>query len=315
MDKLSAMTTFVAVVDSGSFTRAANALDLPKARVSQRVSDLEVELGVRLLQRSTRTLSLTKDGEIYLERCRQILQDIVEVEDQLKGSAREPSGSIHVDALTSIARWLLAPNLPAFQAKYPGLTIKLASSDRLNHLVEDGIDCAIRGGHLDDTSLVARHVADVTIGLYAAPAYLANSPALVSPDDLQNHRRISWFSPRAAGRLAWKLEQGADQVTIAGNDGFLFEDHDVAIAACLAGAGVCPAAPFAVATYVSTGQLLPVLPAWHFTPRPVHIVYPSRKHLSAKVRCFVDWSYDLIKSSEFVHLTPLALAHKYVTNK
>ena len=111
MDKLSAMATFVAVVDTGSFTRAAESLDLPKARVSQRISDLEAALGVRLLQRSTRALSLTKDGDVYLERCRQILLDITEVEDALKGSESTPSGSIHVDVLTSIARWVIAPQM------------------------------------------------------------------------------------------------------------------------------------------------------------------------------------------------------------
>ena len=312
MDKLSAMATFVAVVDTGSFTRAAESLDLPKARVSQRISDLEAALGVRLLQRSTRALSLTKDGDVYLERCRQILLDITEVEDALKGSESTPTGSIHVDVLTSIARWVIAPHMHEFQALYPNLAVRLGSSDRVSNLLEDGIDCAIRGGSLEDSAMVARHVAEVTIGLYASPAYMESSAPIIEPEDLPNHQRMTWFSPRGGGRLAWQLETGERSVLLQATESLQFEDPDVAIAACLAGTGICPAAPFAVEAYVGAGQLVPVLPSWHFEPRPIHIVYPTRKHLSAKVRCFVDWSYELLRKNEAVHLTPLALAQRFL---
>lgn len=310
MDKLSAMATFVAVVDSGSFTRAAKSLSLPKARVSQRISDLEAALGVRLLQRSTRALSLTTDGEVYLERCRRILLDITEVEDALKGSDSTPTGSIHVDMLTSIARWVIAPQMHEFQALFPKLAVRLGSSDRVSNLWEEGIDCAIRGGSLEDSAMVARHVADVTIGLYASLAYLESAAPISEPEDLPNHRRMTWFSPKGGGRLAWQLENGERSVSLQAVELLQFEDPDVAIAACLAGIGVCPAAPFAVETYIRAGLLVPVLPSWHFKPRPIHIVYPTRKHLSAKVRCFVDWSYELLRKNEAVHQTPLALAQK-----
>lgn len=306
------MATFVAVVDTGSFTRAAESLSLPKARVSQRISDLESELGIRLLQRSTRALSLTKDGETYLERCRQILLDISEVEDALKGSNSAPKGSIHVDVLTSIARWVIAPRMHAFQALFPNLTIRLGSSDRMSNLLEEGIDCAIRGGSLEDSTMVARHVAEVTIGLYAAPAYLNGAKPLQAPEDLMNHRRMTWFSPRGGGRLAWELRNGEREVVLQEAESLQFEDPDVATSACIAGAGICPAAPFAVEAFVRSGLLVPVLPNWHFKPRPIHIVYPTRKHLSAKVRCFVDWSYELMVRSEALHLTPIALAQKYL---
>lgn len=311
MDKLSAMATFVAVVDTGSFTRAAEAFSLPKSRVSQRISDLEAELGIRLLQRSTRALSLTKDGEVYLERCRQILLDITEVEDALKGSDSTPTGSIHVDVLTSIARWVIAPQMPAFQALFPNLTVRLGSSDRVSSLLEEGIDCAIRGGSLEDSEMVARHVADVAIGLYASPSYLKKAPLLQAPESLARHRRITWFSPRGGGRLAWHLENGERRIILQETELLQFEDPDVAMAACVSGAGVCPAAPFAVEDYVRAGLLTPVLPNWHFKPRPIHIVYPTRKHLSAKVRCFVDWSYEVMQRNDALRLTPLALAQKY----
>lgn len=311
MDKLSAMKSFVAVVDAGSFTRAAELQALPKARVSQRISDLEAALGVRLLHRSTRALRLTRDGEVYLERCRQILQDIDEVEDALKGSASAPAGSIHVDVLSSIARWVIGPRLHEFQRLFPNLALRLGSSDRVSNLLEEGIDCAIRGGSLEDSALVARHVADVTIGLYAAPGYLKAAAPLQAPEDLWKHRRMTWFSPRGGGRLAWQLENGGQCITFQEAEALQFEDPDVAIAACVAGAGVCPAAPFAVEAYVRSGLLMPVLPQWHWKPRPIHIVYPTRKHLSTKVRCFVDWSHALMVKHEALHLTPMALAQKY----
>lgn len=311
MDKLSAMATFVAVVDTGSFTRAAEALSLPKARVSQRISDLEAELGVRLLQRSTRALSLTKDGEVYLERCRQILLDITEVEDALKGSDSTPTGSIHVDVLTSVARWVIAPRMSEFQALFPNLAVRLGSSDRVSSLLEEGIDCAIRGGNLEDSAMVARHVADVAIGLYASSSYLKNTSLLQAPESLASHHRLTWFRPRGGGRLAWQLENGERSITLQEPELLQFEDPDVALAACVAGAGICPAAPFAVEDYVRAGLLTPVLPSWHFKPRPIHIVYPTRKHLSAKVRCFVDWSYEVMLRNDALRLTPLALAQKY----
>jgi DNA-binding transcriptional LysR family regulator len=311
MDKLSAMATFVAVVDAGSFTRASEALTLPKARVSQRISDLEANLGVRLLQRSTRALSLTKDGEVYLERCRQILLDITEVEDVLKGSQSTPTGSIHVDVLSSIARWVIAPKMPEFQTLYPNLAVRLGSSDRVSNLLEEGIDCAIRGGSLEDSAMVAKHLADVTIGLYACPTYLQSAMPPAEPEDMLSHRRMTWFSPRGGGRLTWQLENEERNVSLPSAELLQFEDPDVAIAACLAGAGICPAAPFAVESYVRAGLLVPVLPRWHFKPRPIHIIYPTRKHLSSKVRCFVEWSSKLIRENEALHLTPMALAQKF----
>lgn len=311
MDKLSAMAALVAVVDAGSFTRAAELLALPKARVSQRISDLEAALGVRLLHRSTRALSLTQDGEVYLERCRQILWDIDEVEDLLKGSEETPVGSIHVDVLTSIARWVIGPRLHVFQSLFPGLAVRLGSSDRVSHLQEEGIDCAIRGGHLDDSTMVARHVADVAIGLYASPGYLKAARALQAPEDLLQHRRMTWFSPRGGGRLPWKLQNEEQRIVLQAPESLQFEDPDVAISACVAGAGICPAAPFAVEAYVRSGLLAPVLPQWHWQPRPIHIVYPTRKHLSARVRCFVDWSHATMVGHKALFLTPLDLAQKY----
>ncbi|NPW37126.1 LysR family transcriptional regulator [Pseudomonas aeruginosa] len=307
MDKLSAMTTFAAVVEAGSFTRAAEALALPKARVSQRVSDLEHHLGVRLLNRTTRALNLTEDGQAYFAKCRVILQEIEELEEALGGGSVEPRGRLRVEALVSVARWLIAPRLHEFQARYPGIQVHLGSSDRIRHLLEEGIDCAIRGGVLEDSSQIARHICDVRLGLYAAPAYLEAAGTVSHPQELSRHRRISWSSGQRAP-FAWRVVSDSGVFELPAEDGLQFDDPDVAIASCMAGSGICPGAPFAVEGWVRSGMLVPVLPCWTFQARPIHIVYPSNKHLSARVRCFVEWLIELMKSDPSVRMSPLELA-------
>lgn len=310
MDKLAAMATFVKVVESGSFTRAAEAMNLPKARVSQRVSDLEAELEVRLLNRTTRALNLTDDGRAYFEKCQSLLQQVDELEETLKGGISVPVGRLRVDALVSISRWVIAPRLHEFQARYPSIQLRLGGSDRISHLLEDGIDCAIRGGALKDSTMVARHLCDIRLGLYASPAFLASSGGLQAPDDLTYANRLSWFSGRDRNPFSWELQTEGQFRSIDPGEGLQFDDPDVAIAACIAGSGVCPGAPFAVEQFVMSGALVPVLPEWHFPPRPINIVYPSSRHLSVRVRSFVNWTLDLFASNPQIALSPSGLSEK-----
>ncbi|AVK08749.1 LysR family transcriptional regulator [Pseudomonas paraeruginosa] len=307
MDKLTAMATFGAVVEAGSFTRAAERLSIPKARVSQRISDLERHLGARLLQRTTRSLNLTEDGRAYYSKCASILQQVDELEATLRGGLVEPRGSLRIEALASVARWVLAPRLHEFQRRYPQLTLTLCASDRVSHLLEEGIDCAIRGGTLPDSSLVARHACDVRLGLYAAPGYLEDAGNARHPRELREHRRLSWFTGQR-NPFAWKLESTDGSFDLGASQGLRFDDPDVAIASCLAGSGICPAAPFAVESWVRAGALVPVLPQWSFAPRPIHLVYPGDRHLSARVRCFVDWALELMRQSPSLSMSPQELA-------
>lgn len=309
MDRLAAMTTFVIVVDTGSFTAAATVLNLPKSRISQRISDLERHLGVHLLHRSTRALSLTEDGRAYLAKCRAIVQEIEELEISLNRDASAPRGRLRVEALASIARWVIGPRIHEFRARYPEITLRMGSGDRIRPLLEEGIDCTIRGGPLDDSNLIARHVCDIRLGLYAAPSYLAARNALASPSELIAHDRISWFAGRR-GSSVWRLVCGGEGADVPETSGLHFDDPDVAIASCIAGGGICPAAPFAVEGYVKAGLLAPVLPRWHFPPRPIHIIYPRGQHLSARVRCFVDWSFDVMRASPSLRLSPADLVHE-----
>lgn len=300
------MTTLVAVADTGSFTGAADVLELPKSRVSQRITALEQELGVRLIHRTTRTIKFTEDGLNYLATCRTILQDVQDAEAALKDANLEPAGSLRIDALVLVARHVLAPRLHEFQSLYPKIHIKLTASERVSHLLEEGIDCVIRGGALDDSSAVAKQLAVVHLGLYAAPQYVALHGAMNHPEELSRHRLLSWF-PSASNPFVWSLMTGDNICHVDAQANMIFDDPDVAIQACLAGGGICPSAPFAVQSLVRDGKLIPVLAQWHFAPRPIHVVYANRRHMTARMRAFITWLTKLAHSDSGLNLLPIEL--------
>lgn len=311
MDRLSAMNTFLTVVETGSFTRAADVLGLPKARVSQRISDLELYLGLRLVNRTTRSLKLTQEGEEYFVKCQRILQDIEELEGSIKGNLVQPRGQIRVEALVSVARWLIAPHIQEFKIRYPEINLHLGSSDSIRHLLEDRIDCTIRGGDLDDSSMIARLLCSVRIGLYASPAYVVNKGNPIHPEQLVNHSLISWFRGNR-NPFSWYLEREKASFEMVFKTGYQFDDPDVAIAACMAGNGICPGVPFAVESWVKSGALIPILPEWSFEARPIHIIYSNSKYLSARVRCFIDWMLEMSNKNLSLAMSPLELYKKII---
>lgn len=314
MDKLIAMTTFIKVAETGSFTKAADFLGIPKSRVSQRVTELEDNLGIRLIQRTTRALSLTNDGFAYFDKAKGIIEEINEMEESLKGFAHSPKGQLYVESLTSIAKWIIAPHLDEFQKKFPDITLSLGCSDRVSDIFDEGVDCAIRGGLLQDSTLIARHIVDIHFGLYAAPSYLEQKKMISKPEELKYFKWISWFNyNRCQNSFDWSLESNFQKCEVSVKNGIHFSDPEVAVSACLAGNGICVAAPFAVETYVREGRLIPVLPEWHLPLRSIHIVYPSKKHLSSRVRSFTDWIVDLMKKHPTLNMTPKALAESLIT--
>ena len=308
MDKLTAMRTFVQVVDAGSFTLAAQRMQAPKARVSQRIQALEAALGVRLLQRTTRTTTVTEDGRAYYTQCVRLLGEIENVEHSLRGVDAHPSGVLRVEMLASVARWIVGPVLPTFLRRYPHIELRMGCSDRVADLLDEGIDCAIRGGVLSDSSLVARHVCDVHLGLYAAPGYLERSGTPHSPDDLAQQIGLGWFQARTGEIKSWRLVCGTANTSLTWAPVAVFDDGEAAVAACVAGAGIVLAPPFAVARLVREQVLHPVLPQWSAQALPLHVVYPSSKHLAPRVRCFVDWVISQIQQHPHVAIHPSALA-------
>jgi LysR family transcriptional regulator, regulator for bpeEF and oprC len=293
MNKLQAMEVFTQVVDAGGFTRAAENMQIPKATVSTLVQALELAIGVKLLHRTTRQVSVTSDGAAYYEHCLRILTDVREAEESLSRNRASPSGRLRVDASTSMANNIIIPNLPDFFRRYPDISLDLGCSDRQVDLIEEGIDCAIRGGELADSSLIARRIGVMQFTACATPAYLDAHGRPSHPDELARHRCVNFFSSKTGKPMDWVFTRGDERVSIAVPGSLAVNDSTAYISAALAGLGIIQMASYLIDTLVASGRIERVLADWTHVPLPVHVVYPHNRHLSAKVRVFVEWVADL----------------------
>ncbi|WMJ70451.1 LysR family transcriptional regulator [Stenotrophomonas sp. 24(2023)] len=294
MNKLQAMEVFVQVVDAGGFTRAAETLKLPKATVSTLIQALETSLAATLLNRTTRRVSVTAEGAAYYERCVRILADVRDADDSLFHTRLRPSGRLRVDAPTGLANDVLVPALPDFLARYPEIQLELGCSDRQVDLVEEGVDCAIRGGRrLADSNLVARRIGTMHYATCASPGYLQKHGRPLHPHDLVQHRCINYFSVRSGRAFDWYFARGGEQLQFALPSQMALSDSHAYTAAGAAGLGIVQMARFLMAAMIDDGRLLPVLEDWTNEPLPIHVVYPQNRHLPAKVRVFVDWAAAL----------------------
>ncbi|MDB5906641.1 MAG: LysR family transcriptional regulator [Massilia sp.] len=293
MNKLLAMEVFIQVVDAGGFSRAADNMQLPKATVSTLLQALEKELAVKLLHRTTRQVSVTSDGAAYYERCLRILSDVREAEDSLSRNRANPSGRLRVDASTGVANEIIIPALPDFFARYPDIVLELGCGDRPVDLIEEGIDCAIRGGVLPDSGLIARRIGVLHFVTCAAPAYLDLHGRPTHPNDLAAHRCVNYFSSKTGKVHGWDFSRGEDRIQIAAPASLAVNDSTAYISAGLAGLGIMQMASYSIDPYVAAGQLELLLEDWISSPLPVNVVYPQNRHLSAKVRVFVEWVADL----------------------
>ena len=302
MNKLQAMEVFVQVVDTGSFTRAAEMLDLPKATVSTLVQALEGSLSAKLLHRTTRQVTLTSDGAAYYERCIRILSDVRDAEESLSRMRVNPSGRLRVDTPTGLASEILIPALPAFFERYPDITLELGSTDRPVDLVEEGVDCAVRGGALFDTSLIARRVGVINFVTAAAPSYLARHGVPHHPDDLARHRCVNYFSAKTGRISNWDFNRGDERIEVPLPGVIALNDSNAYVQAGLAGLGIIHMTDYLLMRHVEDGRMVRVLPEWVSDPLPVHIVYPQNRHMSAKVRVFVEWVSELFANHPYMRL-------------
>ncbi|HEU4375097.1 MAG TPA: LysR family transcriptional regulator [Telluria sp.] len=296
MNKLLAMEVFVQVVDAGGFTRAADHLQLPKATVSTMVQALEKTLSVKLLHRTTRQVSVTSDGAAYYERCLRILSDVREAEESLSRNRANPSGRLRVDVATGVANDVIIPALPEFFARYPDISLELGCGDRPVDLIEEGVDCAIRGGALPDSGLIARRIGVLHFITCASPAYLATHGRPLHPNDLRQHRCVNYFASKTGKIYDWEFLRGDEQIEIALPSSLAVNDSTAYISAGLAGLGVMQMASYTVDPHIESGALELLLEDWTSTPLPINVVYPQNRHLSAKVRVFVEWVADLFMS-------------------
>jgi len=309
VNKLQAMEVFVQVVDAGGFTRAAETMHLPKATVSTLIQSLESTLAVKLLHRTTRHVSVTADGAAYYERCLRILSDVREAEESLSRTRLSPSGRLRVDVPTGLATEILVPALPDFFARYPDIVMEMGSSDRLVDLIEEGVDCAVRGGTLGDSMLIARRVGVLQFMTCASPDYLARYGRPTHPDDLQRHRCVNYFSSKTGKLYDWDFTRDGQRIQVAMPGPVSFNDTNSYLAAGLAGLGIVQMSTLALAPLVANGSMEQLLVDWSTEPLPVHIVYPQNRHLSAKVRVFVEWVAELMGRHPGMRMRPVPPAY------
>lgn len=295
MDRLQAMSVFVRVVDSGGFTRAAELLRMPKATVTTLVQQLESHLGVKLLNRTTRRVSVTADGAAYYERCVRILAEVEDTETVLRRTHGAVSGRLRVDVPASFGRRVLMPALPDFVRRYPDVRLEVGCGDRPVDLLEEGVDCVVRGGDPGDESLVARRVGQLEFIACATPAYLAEYGVPEHPRELARHRCVNYFSSKTGRIFPWDFTRDGERIELMLDGPVAANDGEAYLAAGLAGLGVFLAVTADVESPLAAGRLRRVLADWRTDPLPMFVMYPQNRHLSAKVRAFVDWVADLLE--------------------
>jgi LysR family transcriptional regulator for bpeEF and oprC len=290
VDQLFCMRVFARVVEHGSFVRAAEDLDLAPASATNAVAQLEKRLNVRLLHRTTRRLSLTDEGQAFYQGCVRMLNDLAETEDAISGARLAPRGRLRASTPNAFVHQEFFPALPRFLARYPELAVELVITDRAVNLVEEGIDCAVRGVAVpDDSTLIARRIAEVKRITCAAPQYLAAHGTPESIEELERHRCIRFISPSTSRTVDWEFEKGAERRSYTPRGSFGVTSLEGAVAAAEAGIGVAQVSDLLALPQLRSGALLPVLLDWAAPGPPLSVVYPSNRYLSAKVRAFSDF--------------------------
>jgi DNA-binding transcriptional LysR family regulator len=294
MDKFQEMRAFVAVVDAGSFVRAAEAMDVSKTAASRLVSDLEARLGTRLLQRTTRKLSLTPEGEVFHERCRQLLDGVAEAEAELSAHTGEAIGQLRLNVPVTFGLLHLAPLWPVFMALHPKVVLDVTLSDRLVDLVDEGYDVAVRIARLQTSSLVSRQLTSTRLILCASPEYLRRHGTPAHPSDLAKHAVLA-YSLLAMGDH-WTFDGPEGPVTVKVAPRMRTNSGDTCCAAAVQHQGIVLQPSFLVAAHLSAGALVEILPQFRSIELGVYAVYPTRKHLTPKVRALIDFLVDAFRT-------------------
>ena len=302
MDQISAMRAFLRVVETGSFTRASAALGMPKATVSNLVQNLETHLQTKLLNRTTRRVMVTTDGALYYERAIQIVTDIDELDGSLSHSRTNPSGRLRVEMSGAFADLLIIPELGDFHEKYPDIHIDLGVGDRTVDYLAENVDCALRGGSPGSPSLIARRVGEMDMIACAAPSYLAAFGMPQHPSELEtNHHCVNYFLAQTNRIMPFEFARKGEKVEVNGRYIVSVNDARSYLAAALSGLGIAPLPCFMARAAIAAGRLVPVLQEWDAETIPLYIVYPQNRHLSNKVRVFVDWTVRLLARTQLTN--------------
>jgi LysR family transcriptional regulator for bpeEF and oprC len=294
MDYYFCMRAFARVVEHGSFARAADSLEISRPTATTAVAQLEKRLGARLLHRTTRRLRLTDDGRTFYERCVRILGDIAETEDLLSSARTSPRGLLRVSTPHSFVHLIFFSTLPRFLARYPDLTVEVALTDRAVNLVEEGIDCAVRGVEIPgDSTLVARQITSVHLVTCASPDYLAARGTPQSVADLERHNCVRFISPSTGRPVDWRFQKGEERIAFTPRGNLGVTSLEAAAAAALNGIGIAQVPDALVILPQWAGGLRPILRDWVALAPPLKVVYPSNRYLTAKVRAFADFVSEI----------------------
>ncbi|MEM5434825.1 LysR family transcriptional regulator [Paraburkholderia diazotrophica] len=287
MDRFQEMQVFVRIAERQSFTRAADDLQIPRATVTNLMKRMEQRLGARLLERTTRTVRLTPDGEAYYRRCVRLLADMEEAEGSFRNAA--PKGLLRVNLQGTLARHFIVPALPDFLERYPGIELHIGEDDRLVDLVREGVDCVLRAGNLQDSSMVGRRVARLEQVTLASPAYLERHGLPADLAALATHRAVNYIS--SATGSAMPLEFTVDERVVEANLKAIVSvtGADLYTGAAVAGLGLVQVPRYRVLNELAAGSLVVVLPQFPPPPMPVTVLYPQSRQLSSRVRAFAQW--------------------------
>lgn len=294
MDKLTTIRSFIRVVDSRSFVRAAELLNMPKSTVTRHIQALEEELGVKLLNRTSRNLNLTDQGMIYYQGALRLLENLEILDGNVRTSAMQPWGRVRVEMPNSLAYCRVIPALPDFLARYPDIQVEVSVGNRTVNLIEQNIDCVMRIGELHNDALIARSLGSLEMVTCASRSYLARHGTPQHPADLARlHTLVQIVSPRSGQSIDHHLHQGEQVEKIAGRWSFAANDSMAARTAALSGLGVVTTYRFLLEEHLKNGEMVALFPDWQGQQIPLHIAWPENRQLPSKVRAFIDWSRAL----------------------
>lgn len=289
LDRLEAMRAFCRIVEVGSFNAAAQSLGVAKTTISGQVQALEALLGIKLLHRTTRKVSPTTEGAAYYARARTVIDEVDELEASVSHSRNMVHGRVRIEMPSPVGVLCVVPGLGDFIARFPQIHLDIGCSERAVDLVQEGVDCAIRGGVIADQDLVCRPIGRMRFSLCAAPAYLEGAGVLRTPADLATHKHFGFKFPATGRRYVPTLTSGEVRFDLDLPPFLYFNNGGATAAALLAGLGIGFLPTAHARPYLRSGTLIEVLPDWQMASMPLSIVYPQTRHLSARVRAFTDW--------------------------
>lgn len=318
MDQLQCMRVFTRVAELGSFARAADTLDLSRAMASSYLAQLEKHLGTRLLHRTTRKVSVSPQGAVYLEHCRRILAEIDAADDELRLARDRPQGRLRIDVPVAFGKYLLLPAIPRFTQRYPEVSLEVRFNDRYVDMAEDGVDVAVRVGKVRSPDLIARRIASSRLLTCASPKYLASAGMPRTPEDLRRHRLIGHLRGASVRPAEWQFSQGQEKQSQGKQRttrsmrlpmALSFNTVDALSVSALEGHGIVQQLDLLVAGYLAEGRLVELLREYSCEGPPLSVIYARASQHLAKVRVFAEFAAELMRNHEArMHRRPAAVA-------